>query len=181
MSMAEISNNDERYYAPATDNLRAPQLIYTGEALRRSPEAQLHQPASASAIFDRDRKAPWPCWPNAPRVNRGRRGASDTNTATTAAPLRIDAKAADALLSMSQQRLWVLSNYLAIPSFKIGKSHRNRPDEPRAWVRGGCPAEGDAGGRAAGEHQARVGAMVVARPDCTGEARPRCRRSWFAE
>ena len=75
--------------------------------------------------------------------------ASDQNTPTTppANPLLIDAKAACALLSMGERRLWVLSNCRAIPSFKIGKSRRYCPDELRAWIRAGCPTEGGAGDR----------------------------------
>lgn len=71
--------------------------------------------------------------------------ASDTNTTT--APLLIDAKAAAALLSMGERRLWVLSNCRAIPSMKIGKSRRYCPDELRAWVRAGCPTDGGAADR----------------------------------
>ena len=75
--------------------------------------------------------------------------ASDTNTPTTppANPLLIDAKAACALLSMGERRLWVLSNCRAIPSFKIGKSRRYCPNELRAWIRAGCPTDGGAGDR----------------------------------
>jgi predicted DNA-binding transcriptional regulator AlpA len=56
-------------------------------------------------------------------------------------PLLIDAKAAQALLSIGERRLWVLTNCKAIPSRKIGKSVRYFPAELAAWVECGCPTE----------------------------------------
>lgn len=75
-------------------------------------------------------------------------GTSDpTPNATVPAPLLIDAKAACALLSMGERRLWVLTNCRAIPSRKIGRSVRYSPAELAAWVACGCPTEGGAGDR----------------------------------
>lgn len=72
--------------------------------------------------------------------------ASDTNTTATN-PLLIDAAAACLLLSMGGRRLWELSACRAIPSLKVGRSRRYRPDELRAWVSAGCPTEPGAADR----------------------------------
>lgn len=70
------------------------------------------------------------------------------NASTPApAPLLIDAKAACALLSMGERRLWVLTNCRAIPSRKIGRSVRYSPAELAAWIACGCPTEPGAADR----------------------------------
>lgn len=56
-------------------------------------------------------------------------------------PLLIDAKAAIAMLSIGERRLWELTNCKAIPSRKIGKSVRYSPRELDLWVASGCPTE----------------------------------------
>lgn len=68
-------------------------------------------------------------------------------TTETTSPMLVDAKAACALLSMGERRLWELSNCRAIPSYKIGRSRRYCPDELRAWILAGCPTEAGAGER----------------------------------
>lgn len=67
-----------------------------------------------------------------------------------AAPLLIDAKAAQRLLSMGERKLWMLTNCGAIPSRKIGKSVRYSPAELEAWVAYGCPTGPGAGERVRG-------------------------------
>jgi predicted DNA-binding transcriptional regulator AlpA len=59
----------------------------------------------------------------------------------TDGPLLIDAKAARAMLSIGERRLWLLTNCNAIPSRRIGRSVRYAPTELRAWIAAGCPTE----------------------------------------
>lgn len=65
----------------------------------------------------------------------------------TDGPLLIDAKAARAMLSLGERRLWLLTNCNAIPSRRIGRSLRYAPAELRAWIDAGCPTESGSAGR----------------------------------
>lgn len=77
-----------------------------------------------------------------------RTDAQDTApTPTRAAPLLVDSRAACALLSMGERRLWQLTNCNAIPHRKIGRSVRYSPAELEAWIAGGCPTEPGAAAR----------------------------------
>lgn len=68
-------------------------------------------------------------------------------SASNPTPLLIDAKAARALLSIGERRLWELTNCHAIPSHKIGRSVRYSPAELAEWVANGCPIESGAADR----------------------------------
>jgi len=68
-----------------------------------------------------------------------------TNAPHYSTSLLIDTKAAARLLSLSPRRLFELTACKAIPSLKIGRSRRYRPEELSAWVDAGCPTEPGAG------------------------------------
>jgi predicted DNA-binding transcriptional regulator AlpA len=61
--------------------------------------------------------------------------------------LLIDAKAAAAILAIGARTLWRHTCSGAIPSHRIGRAVRYRPEELRRWIDAGCPTTPGAGDR----------------------------------
>ena len=70
----------------------------------------------------------------APASNTGKKTNTDKYT-----PLLVNAETAAHLLCMGARPLWSWSRCGAIPSYKVGRSIRYRPDELQAWIDAGCP------------------------------------------
>ena len=71
------------------------------------------------------------------------RGPGSTARSTTLephlTPLLIKAKAAAALLDLSERTLWTYAKSVAIPSYRVGaRMRRFNPYELKQWVANGC-------------------------------------------
>jgi excisionase family DNA binding protein len=59
------------------------------------------------------------------------------------APLLVNRQEAAALLSISERKLWELTNRGVTPCVRIGRAVRYRVADLEAWIADGCPDEPD--------------------------------------
>lgn len=64
------------------------------------------------------------------------RKAPESPAAVSPAPLLVDAIAAATMLDISKRLLWSLTNCGDIPSVRVGRLVRYRPEDLRAFVEG---------------------------------------------